>query len=172
MYFYRVQSNNRSRISSHLFERIVHLNDKEVKTLPHCSGTIRSLSGLLWASREHEVRPGVLRRRQTEEMLSSTLAWPKAGTHCLWPRLFIASLEWLSYAQNKGLCLLAQGVSPQTPSQWMPRLQWPKVYQSCRKLVCLEGVMANITFYHNRFIKKTITLGKQLSKLSSGRNFE
>lgn len=133
VYFHRVQSNNRSRISSHLFERILHLNDKEVRTLFHCSGTVRGLSGLLWASREHEVRPGVSRRRQTVEMLSdsfwphcsSTLTWPKAGTHCLWARLFIASLEWLGYAHNKGLCLLAQGVSPQTPSQWMPSVYSP-----------------------------------------------
>lgn len=140
VYFHTVQSYNSSRISSHLFERVLHLNDKEVRTLLHCSGVLSGVSLVFCVSREHEVRLGVLRRGQTVEMLSDSF-WPhcsstldyltpslKAETHCLWLRLFIASLEWRSYAQNKGLCLLAQGVSPQSPSQWMPSVYTPMTW--------------------------------------------
>lgn len=63
--------------------------------------------------------------------------------------LFIAAAEWLCYAQNKGLCLLAQGVAHQAtftkePLCLHPKPQLKRERGGGHKLVCLKELITNI----------------------------
>lgn len=178
VYFHTVQSNNSSEIPlSHLFERVLHLNDKEAKL---CFIVLMYSQESEWSfvssQRAWGQVRGLQRGQSVEEMLSDSLQYPslfvplslKQGAIVSDPGFLLLLLNGCAMLKTKACVCLPKVSVFKLPLNGFPvfTLQWTEVYQSCRKLVCLEGVMANITFSHNRVINVTITLGKQVIMLS------
>lgn len=165
---------------SHLFESLAFKWQRS-PTLLHCPNVLSGVSVVLCehpesmrsgqGSSERAEHGDVIRLIRAPLLQYPSLSDPlslKQGAIVSDPSFLLLLLNGWAMLKTKACVCLPKVSVFKLPHNGCPvfTLQWTEVYQSGRKLVCLEGVMANITFSHNRFIKVTITLGKQDLMLS------